>query len=129
MLARDLRRYFTGEAVDFRGYPVDISSLPPFLRRALEAARGIPYGQVRTYKWVAARAGRGRAARAAGQAMSRNPVALLVPCHRVVGSGGKLTGFGGGLPAKRALLELEGMVCHGDRVLMDSEQRRGRKRQ
>jgi methylated-DNA-[protein]-cysteine S-methyltransferase len=117
-LAQDLRRYFAGEAVDFSRYPLDLSSLPHFVQRALLAARGIPYGQVRTYGWVAARAGNAKAARAAGQAMSRNPLALLVPCHRVVGAGGRLTGFGGGLPMKRALLALEGMACSRDRVAL-----------
>jgi methylated-DNA-[protein]-cysteine S-methyltransferase len=126
-LACDLQRYFAGEAVDFSRYPVDLSSLPSFVRRALLAARAIPYGQVRTYGWVAARAGNATAARAAGQAMSRNPVALLVPCHRVIGAGGKLTGFGGGLPMKRALLELEGMACHRDRVALPRSEHRGRR--
>jgi methylated-DNA-[protein]-cysteine S-methyltransferase len=121
-LARDLQRYFAGEAVDFSRYPVDLSGLPHFVQRALLAARGIPYGQVRTYGWVAARAGNAKAARAVGQAMSRNPVALLIPCHRVVGAGGRLTGFGGGLPMKRALLGLEGLACRRDRVALGQPQ-------
>jgi methylated-DNA-[protein]-cysteine S-methyltransferase len=114
--------------VDFSRYPTDLSSLPSFVQRALLAARGIPYGQVRTYGWVAARAGDRNAARAAGQAMSRNPVALLVPCHRVVGAGGKLTGFGGGLPMKRALLELEGLACRRNRVDLSQRQSLARRR-
>jgi len=116
-LAGDLRRYFDGQPVDLAMYPVDVAGLPPFHRRALLAARRISYGQVRTYGWLAKHAGRPRAARAAGQAMRTNPLPLVIPCHRVVGAGGALTGFGGGLALKRALLQLEGIRCRGDRVL------------
>ena len=110
-LEEDLRAYFEGKAVDFRRYPVDLSGHPPFRRRALMAARLIPYGQVRTYGWLAARCGQPKAARAAGQAMSKNTLPLVIPCHRVVGAGGALTGFGGGLELKRALLAREGIAC------------------
>ena len=106
----DLLRYFAGERVDLGRHPVDLSEHPPFRRRALLAAREIPYGEVRPYAWVAAGAGKPGAARAAGQAMARNPLPLVVPCHRVVGSGGGLGGFGGGLDMKRRLLELEGIA-------------------
>ena len=116
-LAGDLRRYFDGQPVDLAIYPVDVAGLPPFHRRVLLAARRIPYGEVRTYGWLAKHAGRPRAARAAGQAMSTNPLPLVIPCHRVIGAGGALTGFGGGLALKRALLELEGIRCRGERVL------------
>lgn len=109
-LEEDLRAYFEGKAVDFRRYPVDLSGHPPFRRRALMAARLIPYGQVRTYGWLAARCGQRKAARAAGQAMSKNTLPLVIPCHRVVGAGGALTGFGGGLELKRALLAREGIA-------------------
>jgi methylated-DNA-[protein]-cysteine S-methyltransferase len=116
-LADDLRRYFAGETVDLGRYPVDISEHPPFRRHALLAARTIRYGEVRTYAWVAQRAGRPRGARAAGQAMSRNPIPLAIPCHRVVATGGGLGGFGGGLAMKRALLALEGIACDSRGVL------------
>jgi len=116
-LAADLRRYFAGGRVDLGRYPVDLAGIPPFQGRALLAARRIPYGQVRTYGWVAARAGRPRAARAAGGAMSRNPLPLVIPCHRVVAAGARLGGFGGGLNIKRALLGLEGIDCDERRVL------------
>ena len=116
----DLRRYFRGEKVDLNRHPMELSDQPAFVRRALSAARRIPYGQVRTYGWLARAAGRPGAARAAGQAMSRNPIPLLIPCHRVVGAGGRLTGFGGGLGLKRALLALEGIACDGARVGPDS---------
>ena len=108
-LADDLGRYFAGERASFGRYRLDLSGTPPFLSRALRAARSIPYGQVRSYGWLAAAAGNPRAARAAGQAMARNPLPIVVPCHRVVAADGSLGGFGGGLEMKRALLELEGV--------------------
>ena len=94
-------------------------------RRALLAARSIPYGQTRSYGWLAARAGSPAAARAAGQAMARNPIPLLIPCHRVLGAEGALTGFGGGLRTKRALLELEGVACDRTRVRPGARVQRG----
>ena len=87
--------------------PVDLSGVPAFQRRVLQALRRVPYGRTITYGQLAARAGRPRAARAVGQAMAHNPVPLIVPCHRVVASGGGLGGFGGGLALKRRLLALE----------------------
>lgn len=114
--AEDLTRYFAGECVDLSRHPVDLSALPPFLQRALSAAKQVRYGEVRTYGWLAEQAGNPRAARAAGQAMHHNPVPLVIPCHRIVGSGGKLTGFGGGLDMKRRLLALEGVSLAGDRA-------------
>jgi methylated-DNA-[protein]-cysteine S-methyltransferase len=74
-----------------------------------ELAR-VPYGQLTTYGTLAAKAGRPRAARAVGTIMNRNPVPIVLPCHRVVGSTGALTGYGGGLDRKRRLLELEGAI-------------------
>lgn len=108
-LAEDLRRYFSGEVVDFTDYPVDIAHQSPFSRRVLLAARRIPYGEVRSYAWLARMARSPRAFRAAGQAMSRNPLPLVIPCHRVVRADGSLGGFGGGQRMKRALLLLEGV--------------------
>ena len=108
-LAEDLGRYFSGEAVDFTAYALDVACETPFVRRALLAARGIPYGEVRSYAWLARAAGSPRAFRAAGQAMSRNPLPLVIPCHRVVRADGSLGGFGGGGRMKRALLLLEGV--------------------
>ena len=114
-LAADLQRYFAGEKVDFSAYPVDLSDHPPFRRAALSAARTIPYGEVRSYRWLAEEAGNPRASRAAGQAMHHNPVPLVIPCHRVVGANGSLTGFGGGITMKRALLLLESAPLEEDR--------------
>jgi methylated-DNA-[protein]-cysteine S-methyltransferase len=87
--------------------PLDLSGLSPFHRRVLQATRRIPYGRTATYRDLARRVGRPRAARAVGQAMARNPVPLVIPCHRVVAAGGGLGGFSGGLDLKRRLLALE----------------------
>lgn len=101
-------RYCEGEAVDLTRLPVDVDDAPAFFRRAWAACRSIPSGETRSYAWLAERAGNARAARVAGQAMAKNRLPLLVPCHRVVGSDGSLHGFGGGgLPLKACLLELE----------------------
>lgn len=104
-----ITRYCAGEKVDLSQIPVDTEGWPEFFGKARAACRTIPSGETRTYRWLADRAGNPRAARGAGQAMARNPVPLIVPCHRVVGSDGGLHGFGGsaGLPLKRRLLEME----------------------
>ena len=88
---------------------------PPFYRRVWEACAEIPRGQVRTYGWIARRIGSPNAARAVGQALGKNPFAPTIPCHRVVGADGSLTGFSakGGLAAKRALLRKEGAIPFG----------------
>jgi methylated-DNA-[protein]-cysteine S-methyltransferase len=82
-------------------------SATPFQSRVLEALRAIPYGEVRSYKQIAETIGSPKAMRAVGNANGRNPLAIFIPCHRVVGSTGALTGFGGGLEAKQYLLGLE----------------------
>jgi len=117
-LEADLARYFAGRAVDFADYPVDLTRLSPFQRAALGAVRRLPAGEVRSYAWVAAQAGNVRACRAAGQAMHANPAPLVIPCHRVVASDGALTGFGGGVALKRALLAHEGVRLDGERVVL-----------
>lgn len=107
--AAQLRAYFAGELTDF-ALPVSIRAGSDFERAVWAALRHIPYGQTRTYGQVAAAVGDPAAARAVGVACNRNPVPLVVPCHRVVGAGNRLVGFGGGLPRKRFLLELESRV-------------------
>lgn len=104
-----IQAYLRGESANLSQLPLDRHSGAEFFERAWDACRGIPAGETRTYAWLADAAGRPRAVRAAGQAMARNPLPLVVPCHRVVGSDGGLRGFGGsvGLPMKRRLLELE----------------------
>jgi methylated-DNA-[protein]-cysteine S-methyltransferase len=89
---------------------VDWNIGPSFRREVLEETLRIPSGQTRTYAWLAERVGRPRAARAVGRVMATNPLPLVVPCHRVVGSNGSLTGYGGGLRMKEALLKAEGAL-------------------
>jgi len=110
--ARDeLRRYFGGETVDFAALPLSVRGGTDFERAVWKALSGIPYGEMRTYGQIAAEVGEPDAARAVGTACNRNPLPIVVPCHRVVGAGGKLVGFGGGLPRKRQLLQLEARVA------------------
>ncbi|MBM4134423.1 MAG: methylated-DNA--[protein]-cysteine S-methyltransferase [Nitrospira sp.] len=90
--------------------PLDLSQGTPFQRKVWRAALAIPYGRVRSYKWIAVRVGGTRYARAVGLALGANPVPILVPCHRVVAQDGSLGGFSCGLPAKRRLLTLEGTL-------------------
>jgi methylated-DNA-[protein]-cysteine S-methyltransferase len=106
---RALDRYFAGTRLDF-DVPVDLSGLPAFHRRVLDATARIPAGRVATYTQVASRAGSPRASRAAGNALHHNPVAIIVPCHRVLRTDGSLGGYGGGLPVKEWLLQHEGVL-------------------
>jgi methylated-DNA-[protein]-cysteine S-methyltransferase len=115
--ARPLARYFAGEAIDpARDVPVDLGGTP-FQRRVWTALRRIPRGQVRTYASIAAEIGAPRALRAVGAANARNPLAVVVPCHRVVAHGMALGGYSAGLDRKRALLALEGVEVRGDHVV------------
>jgi O-6-methylguanine DNA methyltransferase len=98
--------YLRGQRVFF-SVPVDLSQTPPFQRRVLEAARQIPFGEARAYGWVAGRIGSPRAVRAVGTALGKNPVPLIVPCHRVWRSDGSLGGYLFGEALKRRLLDLE----------------------
>ena len=109
-VAAGLRRHFAGEAIEF-GVELDLGGLGDFTQRVLMACREVPWGEVRSYGELAAAVGSRKAARAVGQALHRNPVAIVVPCHRVVGSDGRLVGFGGGLEMKQRLLELEVRRC------------------
>jgi len=106
---RQLDDYFAGRLRDFT-VGVDWRGSAGFYRRALEVTAAIPYGRTRSYAGVAAIAGSPRAARAVGTAMATNPVALLVPCHRVVRTGGSRGPYGGGTAAKDLLLDLEASV-------------------
>ncbi|MCP5181919.1 MAG: methylated-DNA--[protein]-cysteine S-methyltransferase [Pseudomonadales bacterium] len=100
-----LTEYFAGKRRQF-ALDLDIRGTP-FQRRVWEALRGIPYGQTCSYGTIAATIGAPNAMRAVGAANGSNPLPVVVPCHRVIGSNGKLTGFGGGLPTKQYLLDLE----------------------
>jgi O-6-methylguanine DNA methyltransferase len=110
-IAGQIRAYFGQPRTRF-DIPVDLRGVSSFQRSALETVRGIPAGSVWTYKQVAEALGRPKSSRAVGQAMARNPVPLVIPCHRVVGSSGKLTGYGGGggISTKRRLLQMEGAI-------------------
>lgn len=84
--------------------------ITPFTRKVYQAVLTIPLGEVRSYKWVAQKTGKPKAARAVGQALRHNPWPLIIPCHRVVSSDGKLGGYSGGRKKKKALLDLEKQI-------------------
>ena len=110
---RQLKEYFAGTLDTFR-LSLDFSgSVTPFQRDVYARLLEIEYGQVVSYQEVARDVGRPKLARAVGQAVGANPIAIVVPCHRVVSSDRRLTGFGGGLPAKATLLKLEGLAVDG----------------
>lgn len=102
---RQLDEYFSGDRTMFT-VPIAPSGTP-FQQRVWAQLRAIPYGQTTTYGALAARLGQPTASRAVGLANGRNPIGIIVPCHRVLGAGGALTGYGGGLERKQALLSLE----------------------
>ncbi len=106
---RELDLYFAGK-LDRFDLPLDWRLSSGFRQRVLRAIDRIPYGQTRSYTEMARKAGNERAVRAAGSACGSNPIPLVVPCHRVLRTGGALGGYGGGLPMKQALLELEGVL-------------------
>jgi methylated-DNA-[protein]-cysteine S-methyltransferase len=104
-----LREYFAGERTAF-DLPLDLQGGTPFQQSVWRALLAIPCGRTVTYRHVGEQAGRPGAMRAVGAAVGRNPLSIVVPCHRVVGSDGSLTGYAGGLERKRALLQLEGVA-------------------
>jgi methylated-DNA-[protein]-cysteine S-methyltransferase len=106
---KQLDEYFAGKR---HGFEVDwdIRGLPAYNRRVLEQLARVEYGTTTTYGELAAQTGNPRAARAVGTVMNRNPVPIVLPCHRVVGANGSLTGYAGGLERKEQLLRLEGAI-------------------
>ena len=106
-----LRVYFAGERDGF-DLPLDLDAGTPFQRSVWSALLAIPRGATTSYAQLARQLGRPQAARAIGAAVGRNPVSIVVPCHRVLGTGGSLTGYAGGLERKTALLRLEGALSH-----------------
>ena len=108
-LRRELEDYFERRREGFE-LPIDWSLTHGFTRRVLQATAQIPFGATSSYKEVAARAGSERAVRAAGNALGSNPIPIVVPCHRVLRSGGRLGGYTGGLERKEALLRVEGVL-------------------
>jgi len=106
---RELDEYFEGKRREF-DLPLDLVQLADFNRRVLRELARVPYGEVVTYGELAARAARPRAARAVGTVMNRNPLPIVLPCHRVIGANGKLVGYAGGLARKETLLRHEGAL-------------------
>jgi methylated-DNA-[protein]-cysteine S-methyltransferase len=110
---RQLAEYFEGRRTSF-----DLPLRPrgtDFQQRIWHVIGEVPFGQIISYRELAARAGSPQASRAAGLATGRNPISIIIPCHRIVGSSGSLTGYGGGLPRKRMLLDLETSVVQRER--------------
>lgn len=105
-LKEQLRRYYAGKSVTFTA-KLDLEGYTPFERRVWAVTSCIPYGQTRPYSWVAKEVGSPRAYRAVGAALAKNPIPIIIPCHRVIGKDGSLVGYGGGLEMKRRLLEME----------------------
>lgn len=105
-----LEAFFAGIRQDFACIPLDLSSGTPFQQAVWQGARETPWGSCATYGGLARRIGKAQAARAVGQALGRNPVPIVVPCHRFIAANGALTGFGSGIEWKRELLELEGSL-------------------
>jgi methylated-DNA-[protein]-cysteine S-methyltransferase len=103
---RQLDEYFAGSRQRFT-LPLDWALMQGFARKVLQRTNEIPYGEVRTYRQVAELAGNERASRATGNALGSNPIPIVVPCHRVIRTGGGLGGYGGGLEIKQLLLDLE----------------------
>lgn len=108
-IVRELRAFFRGERRDLRDIPVDLRDATDFERSVYTATRRIPFGKVATYGQVAKAIGKPNAQRAVGQALGRNPIGIVIPCHRVVASNG-LGGFTGGLHWKKKLLRFEGVL-------------------
>ncbi len=105
---RELDEYFEGRRHEF-DLPIDLR-VAPFQEAVLHELAQVPYGRTATYGALAAKVGKPKAARAVGTVMNRNPIPIVLPCHRIIGANGSLTGYGGGLHVKRALLELEGAI-------------------
>ncbi|NKQ57396.1 methylated-DNA--[protein]-cysteine S-methyltransferase [Amycolatopsis sp. K13G38] len=106
----EIRALLRGEALDLAGIELDLTGVPEFHRQVYEVARTIPPGKTLTYGEVAARLGVPGSAQAVGQALGRNPFPIVVPCHRVLGAGGRMVGFSapGGVETKRRMLVIEG---------------------
>jgi methylated-DNA-[protein]-cysteine S-methyltransferase len=104
-----LNRYLKGQKVDF-DVDIDISGESQFTQKVLRELQRIPYGKVQSYLWIGKRLGQTMAARAVGQAVKRNPILIIIPCHRVIRENGSLGGFSQGIEIKKRLLALEGVL-------------------
>jgi methylated-DNA-[protein]-cysteine S-methyltransferase len=107
----EIQRYLAGSRIDFSSVAIDLPEVSPFYRRVYAAARGVGWGHTATYGQLARRAGSPKAARAVGQALSRNPIPIIIPCHRILAHGSRVGGFSayGGTRTKQRLLSLEGV--------------------
>lgn len=112
-IRKDLKEYFSGKEVDFSKYPLDISSGTEFQRRVWEKLLEIPYGETRSYKWLAEEVGSPGGFRAVGGANGKNTIPIIIPCHRVINSDGSLGGYSGGGWIKEWLLKLEDVSVRG----------------
>lgn len=110
-IIRLFSEYFNGKRKKFR-CALDFGRATVFQKQVWEATRSIPFGETRSYSWVAEQIGKPAAVRAVGRALGKNPLPIVVPCHRVIASNGSLCGFNGGLEMKRDLLRLEGTNLH-----------------
>lgn len=108
-IAKKIQDYLAGKKVKFIE-DFDVSGFTPFEIKVWDAAFGIPYGEVRTYGWIARQVGNPKEVRAVGQALKRNRLPIIIPCHRVIQKSGNLGGFSGGVELKHKLLQLEGRV-------------------
>jgi methylated-DNA-[protein]-cysteine S-methyltransferase len=103
---KQLKDYFSGALKEFH-LPVQVLSGTDFEKKVWLSLKEVPYGETRTYKWLAERVGSPKGSRAVGQALSRNPIPIVLPCHRVIESDGSLGGYSGGVGIKRRLLDME----------------------
>jgi methylated-DNA-[protein]-cysteine S-methyltransferase len=106
-LVDNLKAYFDGRKVCFDNIKLDLSSATPFQSKVWKATRSIPYGETRSYRWVAEQIGKPGAYRAVGQALGKNPLPIIIPCHRVIASDRSFGGYSGGREMKQHLLNLE----------------------
>lgn len=113
--SKQLDEYFQGTRKNF-DLPI-FTKGTPFQQMVWDALKTIPYGETRSYKDIAVQIGKSKACRAVGMANNRNPISIIIPCHRVIGSKGELVGYGGGLNIKEQLLSLEGKKLMGKKVI------------
>ncbi len=120
-LKKNLLSYVQGEKIDFINYPLKIDNYSSFFIRIWNLTQEIPYGELRSYKWLSERAGT-KGYRAVGAALARNPFPILVPCHRVIKNNGNLGGYSAGLEIKKKLLKIEGILpARSTRIYMCTE--------
>jgi methylated-DNA-[protein]-cysteine S-methyltransferase len=118
ILKKELREYFENGREEFT-QKIDLPEGTEFEKRVWLSLKEIPYGETRTYKWLAEKTGKPKASRAVGQALSKNPVPIVLPCHRIIESDGSLGGYSGGVHIKRRLLDMEYYMKQGKKGNID----------